>query len=583
MISRLDHLFGIINHEDFKRVILNIIASEAITPDQKYDLLFTKIRVAFEILEMESVKKSMGESITRESISDSLSSMDIESLRNLNTNLYSKCVKDAMIKGVNWLLKNVCADGRWEHENADNKQPVSSVWYTSFSLLALRKTRKFCDNKDEINKTIDKGIKWLQENQNKTEKGWLGPHGISVYETSAALYCLSSLDYANSQEVKNAVKFLLKWQNKFNGGWVAKKWDKYSEVGATSFAIVSLSEYLKRADDNEIYLFDTDAVFLEDKLDKCILKDLRKVFESEGFPLSENARIIKEKDYKWKIMDEERSYTYNIKKNKREYGKLKIYGKIDESIKKGVEWFIHNKNQENTYCYWGVPDKNYWYWNISKTCDGINALSKLSELDKYLFSWDDVLGGDNEQFIEFLNSELKIKWVKNVKIKKSGGGKSIIITNEGKSLLFKLNLEKSKAILEIDGVTTCEYFLKEENGKRNLYDYKIDRDNKTIIIMINGGINWLLARRGVFKKGDIIGVGWHDLVNTSLVIENLIKVADIQSVPLRPNVDWLIKQQKEDGSWGTETPRMILALNSYLSKLEEDPLFEYIPFLNDLD
>jgi hypothetical protein len=86
-----------------------------------------------------------------------------------------------------------------------------------------------------------------------------------------------------------------------------------------------------------------------------------------------------------------------------------------------------------------------------------------------LFSWDDVPGNDSRRLLKFLKNNLKIKWVENAKIKKSDDGKAITITKENNSLIFKLNKEESKVILEIRGGETHEYILTEEKNKLNIY------------------------------------------------------------------------------------------------------------------
>jgi len=93
----------------------------------------------------------------------------------------------------------------------------------------------------------------------------------------------------------------------------------------------------------------------------------------------------------------------------------------------------------------------------------------IDDLSRYLFSWDDVPKKDSRQFIDFLENNLKIDWVKNAKIKKSDNGKTITVTNKENSLKFKLEEDKSKVVLEIDGGGTYEYILKKENDKRNIY------------------------------------------------------------------------------------------------------------------
>ncbi len=93
---------------------------------------------------------------------------------------------------------------------------------------------------------------------------------------------------------------------------------------------------------------------------------------------------------------------------------------------------------------------------------------------KYLFNWDDV-PGDNTEFIKFLKDGLKIEWTDNAEIKKSKNKETITVTNKNKnseSITIKLNKTEKKANLEYNG-ETYEYILKEENGRLNIYEGKI--------------------------------------------------------------------------------------------------------------
>jgi len=84
---------------------------------------------------------------------------------------------------------------------------------------------------------------------------------------------------------------------------------------------------------------------LENELNKSIVsEELENAFESEEFPLSENATIRKERGDEWKITDREK--TYIVKKD----GKLNVYeemegkreliNKIDENIKNADACFL---------------------------------------------------------------------------------------------------------------------------------------------------------------------------------------------------------------------------------------------------
>jgi len=94
---------------------------------------------------------------------------------------------------------------------------------------------------------------------------------------------------------------------------------------------------------------------------------------------------------------------------------------------------------------------------------------KMSEIiEEYLFCWDEIPGKDSDKLIEFLRDQ-DVKWVKKAKIEKVDNGNAIKIFNEKKSLLLKLNNERTEASLEMDdGI--WEFIVKEENGKLNIYE-----------------------------------------------------------------------------------------------------------------
>jgi methyl-coenzyme M reductase gamma subunit len=71
--------------------------------------------------------------------------------------------------------------------------------------------------------------------------------------------------------------------------------------------------------------------------------------------------------------------------------------------------------------------------------------------NKYLFSWDNVPGSDNERFIRFLRDDLAIWWVENAKIKKSPDLRTIKISMDNHSAKIIMDEKKEKATL--DGIS----------------------------------------------------------------------------------------------------------------------------------
>jgi len=87
----------------------------------------------------------------------------------------------------------------------------------------------------------------------------------------------------------------------------------------------------------------------------------------------------------------------------------------------------------------------------------------------HLFCWNDVPGRGCVQLLKYLKNELKIEWVGDVEIKKSGDDKVISITKENNTLALKLDKEKKKVILEISDREPREYIFREESGKLEVY------------------------------------------------------------------------------------------------------------------
>ncbi len=86
-------------------------------------------------------------------------------------------------------------------------------------------------------------------------------------------------------------------------------------------------------------------------------------------------------------------------------------------------------------------------------------------LDRYPFSWRDVPGADNEGLLSSLRDDFDIAWAENVDIRKSNGGKTIRIVNDGNSAKIRINKKKEKATLKISARRTYNLKVKKENGK----------------------------------------------------------------------------------------------------------------------
>ena len=98
----------------------------------------------------------------------------------------------------------------------------------------------------------------------------------------------------------------------------------------------------------------------------------------------------------------------------------------------------------------------------------------------YLFNWDNIPGNESKRFIESLEKDLQINWVRKATIEKVDDNKTIKVT-DGKNLItLKHNRGEKKVIREFPGGKPYNYILKEEFGELNLYK-KGKRDGISVI------------------------------------------------------------------------------------------------------
>ena len=89
----------------------------------------------------------------------------------------------------------------------------------------------------------------------------------------------------------------------------------------------------------------------------------------------------------------------------------------------------------------------------------------------FLFSWDSVPGGDNENLINFLRYDFNINWAVNAEIRKSNEGKTIHISKDENSAEIMMDEKKRKALLKIGDSRTYDLIVIKENGKLNIYRF----------------------------------------------------------------------------------------------------------------
>lgn len=220
--------------------IKKLIEDELLTPSQKKKIVERTAKARSEILS-KAIKISRSGAIEPHHIIKAA-----EDIGYWNPKSLKKKIEDALINGIKWLMRETHQDDGWGWHDG-----LSKAWDTSFSLLALSEVKKIPlhqeINQEEIEQKIKNGIKWLKDNKN-TDGGWgfLPSSGSMIYETSAAVYCLSEIGEKDSVEVRNAVNFIKNSQRRGDDkGWPSDlpsdpSIHSQSGAGATSFVIKAL-------------------------------------------------------------------------------------------------------------------------------------------------------------------------------------------------------------------------------------------------------------------------------------------------------------------------------------------------------
>jgi ABC-type multidrug transport system ATPase subunit len=131
--------------------------------------------------------------------------------------------------------------------------------------------------------------------------------------------------------------------------------------------------------------------------------------------------------------------------------------------------------------------------------------SDISKLEsKYLFSWDNVPGNDNEILLKSLKDDIDIDWAENAEIRKSDDGKTLRISKSENSAEILIDEKKEKATLKISGGRTHNLKVKKENSKLNIYESKtkvekLSEDEKRKLHKLYKDLNYIGQTR---KKYD---------------------------------------------------------------------------------
>lgn len=134
-----------------------------------------------------------------------------------------------------------------------------------------------------------------------------------------------------------------------------------------------------------------------------------------------------------------------------------------------------DKNETiNKYNEWLNGDKPEAFHTILRLVINDNLLNEVVINEKtYLFSWNEIPGDDSDRLINFLKENYGFDWITKEKTEKLKDGKTIILSNEQKSISLKLNTERTEVNLKIDDGKKCKvitkFIAKTVNGKLNIY------------------------------------------------------------------------------------------------------------------
>lgn len=143
------------------------------------------------------------------------------------------------------------------------------------------------------------------------------------------------------------------------------------------------------------------------------------------------------------------------------------------SSMKAMEKFHHTEPYYECLFYNGIPSYSF---KLPVFVDNVKMNQKMIEIKKlnhfsYLLNWDEVPGNSDERLIEYLKQKIDADWIKTAKIEKIDGNKTIKVFCEGKKILLRLNDEKTKANLIIDGSVDDELIAKTRYNEILIYNF----------------------------------------------------------------------------------------------------------------
>lgn len=147
-----------------------------------------------------------------------------------------------------------------------------------------------------------------------------------------------------------------------------------------------------------------------------------------------------------------------------------------------------------------------WLIQFAKSRKGftIGELLGLKFVEKCIFSWDEIPGKDDVKLIGFLKQNFDVDLLTTRKIAKRSDGKAIDISDGRNSISLKLNTDRMKVNLIINGNKIDEFKGKKDEGKLNIFhnvlelyggqiSHKLDKEKKFFG-------EWHMLREKALKK-----------------------------------------------------------------------------------
>ncbi|MCK4937725.1 MAG: hypothetical protein KAR85_03865, partial [Methanosarcinales archaeon] len=100
---------------------------------------------------------------------------------------------------------------------------------------------------------------------------------------------------------------------------------------------------------------------------------------------------------------------------------------------------------------------------------GLAGLMLLLRKSGYLFNFNEVPGKDTEKLLQYLEQNHGIDWLKTANIEKIDDGKVIKVSNDVNDITVKLNDEKTRLYLNINGGKTDEFIVKVKDGEPEIF------------------------------------------------------------------------------------------------------------------